>query len=97
MPESWIGWPLRNKDCITPNFYEIQEAHWMIINSCSLLQHDSRFYSSQVILWRSVPRRNRLPIILEWIPIIQKGPDRLRKRASFRFSNLENQIFISLI
>uniref|UniRef100_A0ACD6AVJ4 Uncharacterized protein n=1 Tax=Avena sativa TaxID=4498 RepID=A0ACD6AVJ4_AVESA len=26
MPESWIGWPLR-KDYITPNFYEIQDAH----------------------------------------------------------------------
>ncbi|KAH0440297.1 hypothetical protein IEQ34_023854 [Dendrobium chrysotoxum] len=26
MPESWIGWPLR-KDSITPNFYEIQDAH----------------------------------------------------------------------
>ncbi|XP_059645805.1 NAD(P)H-quinone oxidoreductase subunit K, chloroplastic-like [Cornus florida] len=26
MPESWIGWPLR-KDYISPNFYEIQDAH----------------------------------------------------------------------
>ncbi|PNT70988.1 hypothetical protein BRADI_2g20961v3 [Brachypodium distachyon] len=26
MPESWVGWPLR-KDYITPNFYEIQDAH----------------------------------------------------------------------
>ncbi|VAH90039.1 unnamed protein product [Triticum turgidum subsp. durum] len=26
MPGSWIGWPLR-KDYITPNFYEIQDAH----------------------------------------------------------------------
>jgi hypothetical protein len=80
MPESWIGWPLR-KDYITPNFYEIQDAHWMIINSCSLIQHNSRFYSSQGIFWRSVPRRNGIPIILEWIPIIQKGPDRLSKKG----------------
>jgi NAD(P)H-quinone oxidoreductase subunit J len=68
MPESWIGWPLR-KDYITPNFYEIQDAHWMIINSCSLIQHNSRFYSSQGIFWRSVPRRNGIPIILEFISI----------------------------
>jgi NAD(P)H-quinone oxidoreductase subunit J len=26
MRESWIGWPLR-RDYITPNFYEIQDAH----------------------------------------------------------------------
>ncbi|KAJ1254904.1 hypothetical protein BS78_K309100 [Paspalum vaginatum] len=26
MPENWIGWPIR-KDYITPNFYEIPDAH----------------------------------------------------------------------
>ena len=55
MPESWIGWPLR-KDYITPNFYEIQDAHLMIRNSCSLIQHNSRFYSSQGIFLGSFPR-----------------------------------------
>ncbi|MBD2101465.1 NAD(P)H-quinone oxidoreductase subunit J [Leptolyngbya sp. FACHB-261] len=26
MPEDWVGWPLR-KDYITPDFYELQDAH----------------------------------------------------------------------
>jgi hypothetical protein len=30
---------------------------------------------------RSVPRRNGIPIIFKFIPIIQKGPDRLSKKG----------------
>jgi hypothetical protein len=55
----------------------------MIRNSCSLIQHNSRFYSSKGIFLRSVARRNGIPTILELegIPIIQKGPDRLSKKG----------------
>jgi hypothetical protein len=46
MHESLIWWPLR-KDYITPVFYEIQDAHWMKKNSHSIIQHNSKFYSSK--------------------------------------------------
>jgi hypothetical protein len=83
MPESWIGWPLR-KDYITPNFYEIQDAHWMIRNSCSLIQYNTTPDFIQVkedfyVLF--LDETEYLFIILEFIPIIQKGPDRLSKKG----------------
>jgi hypothetical protein len=99
MPKIWIGWPLR-KDYITPNFYEIQHAHWMIRNSCSLIQCNTTPDFIQVKEYFYVlflDETEYLFIILEFIPIIQKCLDRLRKRASFWFSNLENHIFISFV
>jgi hypothetical protein len=46
------------------------------------LREDFFFKNLQEICTsRSVPRRNGIPIIFKFIPIIQKGPDRLGKKG----------------